>query len=127
MKKTLNLQLMQSTFAVSKLPPNEALPLWALKSDFYSISKTPDELSVVCAEANVPNDVKVERGWRCLKVEGPLDFALTGVLASLVNPLAEVGISIFAISTFDTDFLLIKQNDVERALVELKKSGHRVV
>ena len=73
---------------------------------------------------DVPANVKVEPKWRCLKVKGPLDFALTGILASLANPLARAGISIFAVSTFDTDYLLVKEGDLERAAEALSIAGH---
>ena len=80
----------------------------------------------MCAEENVPSDVKADRGWRALKVEGPLDLALTGVLASLANPLAEAQINLFAISTFDTDYLLVKGYNLARACEVLRQAGHGV-
>jgi hypothetical protein len=97
--------------------------LWIAAADFVSITQTIDELSIVCREANVPSDVKADRGWRALKVAGPLDLALTGVLASLVNPLAEAQINIFAISTFDTDYLLVKGYNLAGACDVLRGAG----
>ncbi len=116
----LTLSVMPITLAVARLAPSSDIPGWALAGEgFYSITKTDDELSVVCLEDQVPQDVKVEKGWRCLKVEGPLDFGLTGILSSLASPLAEAKISIFAISTFDTDYLMIKKENFEKAIAVL--------
>ena len=99
------------------------IPEWA-HSGFFSMTRTPDELSIVCNEEIVPDGVACEKGWHCLQVKGPLDFALTGILASLAAPLAEAGISIFAISTYDTDYFLVKELD--RAIAVLFKAGHNV-
>jgi len=94
--------------------------------EFVSITHTADELSIVCADDHVPGDVKADREWRALKVEGPLDLALTGVLASLADPLARAQINIFAISTFDTDYLLVKGYNLLRACDVLRQAGHVV-
>ena len=107
---------MPMTLAVVRLEASAAIPNWGMKgSDFFSITRTRDELSVVCLEEDVPEGVKVEKGWRGFKVEGPLDFGMTGVLYSLAKPLAEAKISIFAISTFDTDYLLVKKENLQKA------------
>lgn len=112
----LVLSTMPSLFAIVYLDPSSQVPSWACeRSDFFSITKTVDELSIVCSEVLVPRDVKAEKGWKGLKVEGPLDFSLTGILASLSLPLAEAKISIFAVSTFQTDYLLVKQENFQRA------------
>jgi len=111
---------------ICRLVPTAAIPDWAKSGGFVSITRTDDELSIVCAEADVPGDVKSDRGWRCFKVAGPLDLSLTGVLASLANPLAEARINIFALSTFDTDYLLVKEDKVSRAAEVLIRSGHRL-
>ncbi|WP_066307273.1 ACT domain-containing protein [Bacillus sp. FJAT-29814] len=124
----MKLTILNSTFSVVKLPPNEPLPLWAIKSDvFFSITRTVEELSIVCPSECLPlNEVfkDAENDWKCMKVEGVLDFNLTGILASLANPLAENNISIFAISTFNTDYLLIKSHSIEKAKVILENEGH---
>jgi hypothetical protein len=88
--------------------------------------RTASELSVVCAAAGVPDDVRAERGWRALAVEGPLDLALTGVLASLLVPLAHAGVSIFAVSTYDTDYVLVRSERLADALEALRGAGHRI-
>ncbi|HEX6291443.1 MAG TPA: ACT domain-containing protein [Herpetosiphonaceae bacterium] len=122
----LTLTLHNHTLAVCRLAHDAPLPDWALQSHFFSITRTPDELSIVCAQEVVPDGTTCERDWRCLKVAGPLDFALTGVLAALVLPLAQAGISIFAVSTFDTDYLLVKAAATERAIAVLVMAGHTV-
>jgi catechol 2,3-dioxygenase-like lactoylglutathione lyase family enzyme len=123
---SLNLSVEPDVLAVARLNSANAIPEWATRSSFFSISRTSDELSIVCLEANVPSDVKCERNWIAMKVQGPLDFALTGVLASLAEPLARAGVSIFAISTFDTDYVLVKNDKIEQAISLLIESGHTV-
>ena len=122
---SLRLTVLPSRLAVCRLAANALLPIWAAGGALVSITRTADELSIVCLEAQVPGDVTVERGWCCLKVEGPLDFALTGILADLAGALASAGISIFAVSTFDTDYLLVKEETLDRAVEALKVAGHR--
>ena len=122
----LNLSLLPNRYAICRLSSEAPIPDWAGPDDFLSITRTADELSIVCAEAGIPDGVKCDRGWRCLKVAGPLDLSLTGVLASLANPLAEARINIFAISTFDTDYLLVKAENLALAAEVLIQSGHRV-
>jgi hypothetical protein len=116
----LNLSVLPDLYAISRLPVDAALPDWAQRGEFISLTRTTDELSVVCPQKNVPPGVKCERNWRCLKVAGPLDFALTGVLASLASALAEADISLFALSTFDTDYLLVKADKLTPAIAALK-------
>lgn len=119
----MKLNTLPETLAVSQLDPNSPIPLWAVQSKFYAIHRTFEELSIICNESAVPQEVKSERGWRAFKVEGPLDFSLTGVLASIANPLAEAKISIFAISTFDTDYVMVKESDLEKARTVLTEAG----
>ncbi len=122
----LTLSLLAERLAICRLSAADAIPAWSLQGGFTSTTRAGDELSVVCAEDVVPADVRREAGWRCLMVRGPLDFALTGVLAALAEPLAREGISIFAISTFDTDYVLVKDADLPRALAALASAGHVV-
>ena len=122
----LTLAVLPDLFAVCRLAPDAPLPDWATATDFFSLTRTADELSIVCRAAQVPTDVQSERGWRCLKVCGPLDFSLTGVMASLAAPLADARISIFAIATYDTDYLMVKAPNLERAIRALTAAGHKI-
>src|SRR5262249_10821515 len=117
-RPSLSLRLLEGTFAVCRLAPDSPWPEWA-RGDLVSITRTREELSVVCAEAVVPEDVRREGDWRCLQVVGPIDFAAVGVVTSLVTPLSEAGITVFVLSTFDTDFLMVKYEDLKRALLAL--------
>lgn len=119
----MKLQILENQFSVSKLDGKSIIPEWALQGNFFSVSRTQGELSIVCEAGLVPTGVKSEKGWRILKVDGTLDFNLTGILASIANPLAEAKISIFAISTFDTDYVLVKESDLELACKVLRSSG----
>ena len=122
------LRLLPGRFAVCRLDPHAPLPAWAFHEDatFWSITRTPDEMSLVCDQDSVPPSVeRVEPGWRAIQVQGPIPFDETGVLAGLATPLAEAGIPLFALSTHDTDLVLVKQRDLERALAVLRVR-HRV-
>jgi putative acetyltransferase len=112
------------TFAICKLGSDAALPPWASTGDFLSITRTADELSIICCQDRVPGGIRCERGWRCLRVAGTMPLSAVGVLASLTAPLAEAGISVFAVSTFDTDYLLVKEMDLEKARDALRRQGH---
>lgn len=125
-QKSLSLSVEPDVLAVARLESSNAIPEWAMRSSFFSISKTSDELSIVCREDDVPSYVKCEKSWIAIKVKGPLDFALTGVLSSLAEPLARAGVSIFAVSTFDTDYVLVKQDKIESAISQLIECGHTV-
>jgi hypothetical protein len=108
------------------LGADEHVPAWATAGEFCSITRTQEEIPVVCAEECVPEGVKCDRGWRCLRVAGTIEFSVLGVLASLAVPLVEAGVSIFAVSTFDTDYLLMKAENLPRALEALRSAGHVV-
>jgi hypothetical protein len=123
---SFSLTVLPFTLAVCRMPPNSPLPVWAAETRLLSLTRTEDELSLVCEEALVPAGVQCEPGWRALKVAGPLDFSLTGVLSSLLAPLAQAGVSIFAISTYDTDYLLVKEADLNEAVAALRGAGHQV-
>jgi hypothetical protein len=120
----LRLATLTDPLAVCRLAADDPFPAWLPASGFVSITRTADELSVVCAQDAVPAGVRCEPGWRALAVAGPLDFGLTGILASLTAPLAEAGISIFAISTFDTDYVLVKAERLDDAAEVLRRAGH---
>jgi uncharacterized protein len=115
----LRLHLTPWVLAVCRFPADAPLPVWVLHAEaqFWSLTRTPNELSVVCAEDDLPPsvDTHVERGWRAFHVQGPLPFTLTGVVAGLTAPLAEAGVPVFVISTYDTDVLLVKATDLARA------------
>src|SRR5262245_5776445 len=112
--------------AVCRLARHAPIPSWATAGEFFSITRTAGELSVVCRQDDVPDGVQSEGGWRCLSVAGPIPFTVVGVLAALTAPLAEAKISVFALSTFDTDYLLLKEHDFEKAIVVLRKAGHSI-
>jgi hypothetical protein len=137
----LRLSLLRERLAVCRLPAAAALPAWAAApaAGFSSVTRTARELSLVVPEAVLPeavvgsggavgtlDELRVEPGFRALEVAGPLDFSLVGVLASLTAPLAEAGVSLFAVSTFDTDYVLLREEDLPRAVAALTAAGHRV-
>jgi hypothetical protein len=122
----LSLSLIPERLAVCRLGPEEQIPDWVFSAPFWSVTRTDDELSLILPEHSIPSSWKAEKGWRCLKVLGPLDFSLTGVLASLSTPLADAGVSILTISTYDTDYLLVRSDDLERAKDVLTEHGHRI-
>ena len=113
-------------FAVCKLPPGSAIPPWATAGDLFSVARTVDELSVVCRQEAVPSGTLAEVGWRCLRVAGAMPFTLIGVLASLTRPVAAAGVGVFVVSTFDTDYLFVKEAEVRVAVAALRRAGHLV-
>ncbi|MGL4612266.1 MAG: ACT domain-containing protein [Trueperaceae bacterium] len=119
------LTLLPDMYAICRLEPKTPVPTWAT-GEFVSITQTPHELSIVCAEAHVPPEIKAGRGWRTLQVEGPIDLSVIGVLASLTKPLAEAGINLFAISSYDTDYLLVENNKLSAATAALGVAGFTV-
>ena len=121
----MNLSLIAGNYSVCRMDPSCSVPDWVYQSRFYSISKSADELSIVCEEQLVPGSVQTEKDWGLIKVEGPLDFSLTGILFSLAKPLAENNVSIFAVSTFDTDYLLVKIEKLQDAKAVLENSGFK--
>jgi hypothetical protein len=125
-RPALTLRLLPGTYAVCRLPPETPDPEWA-RGEFVSITRTREELSVVCEQNCVPEGMKRQGDFACLVVAGPLDFALTGVIASLAGPLADAGISIFPLGTFDTDYLFVRRNEMERAVAALQSAGHKLM
>jgi hypothetical protein len=123
-----NLQLVVLTdlFAIYRLDKNAPVPESVSSGNFFSITRTSDETSVVCPQNLTPDGVRCERGWRCLRVSGTIDFTTIGVVASLVTPLAEMGISVFVVSTFDTDYMLLKDTDFEKGMAALRVWGHSI-
>jgi hypothetical protein len=113
-------------YAVVRLQPDAPVPDWAQAGHFWSVTRSETELSVVCREEDVPPDASAERGWCALQLAGPLDFSLTGVVASLLTPLADAAIPIFVLSTFETDYVLVRERDLQRAVDALVEAGHSV-
>jgi uncharacterized protein len=126
MAPVLHLDVLPGRSAVARLGPSDATPAWAAGDAPTAVIRTADELTIVCPAAGVPPQVRSEGPFRTLAVRGPLDFALTGILASLAAPLAADGISIFALSTFDTDLLLVREGDLDAARAALERAGHRI-
>jgi hypothetical protein len=122
----LTLKLLDGRFAVCRLDRDAPIPAWDVRGEFFSMTRTAEELSVVCLEAAVPEGVSLEGDWRALRVAGVLDFGLVGVLASLTSPLADAGVGVFVLSTFDTDYLLVKEHDLALAVEALTARGHSV-
>ena len=117
---------MPHSYAVCQFHPDKHIPYWALLGDFVSLTRTNEELSIVCQQDNVPDEIKAERGWRCVQVQGAFDFSVAGVNASLAIPLAEADISVLAIATYATDYLLFKEKNVERVIQVLEQAGHSI-
>lgn len=126
MRRGLRISLLPGRFAVCRLVAQAPLPPGMAGAPFLSITRTAGELSIVCAEALAPAPARIERGWRCLALHGPIPFSATGVLAAMANPLAHAGVGIFAVSTFDTDYVLVKQAQLAKALAALRAAGHVV-
>ncbi|HEX2103087.1 MAG TPA: ACT domain-containing protein [Solirubrobacteraceae bacterium] len=123
----LDLRVLPGALAVARLHPDEPPPAWAAPAGaLHALVRTAGELSIVCADQAVPPGVRAERGFRAIAVAGPLDFGLTGVLAALAVPLAEAGVPIFAVSTYDTDHLLVRAARLDAAIAALRAAGHRV-
>jgi hypothetical protein len=115
--------LLPGNYAISQLGSQVALPDWALVGDYWAVVRTTEELSLVCRSEQVPEGVRCEKDWRILKVKGPLDFSLVGLLASLTGILAEAGVSVYAISTYNTDYVLVRQAQLAAALEALQQAG----
>ncbi|WP_426246243.1 ACT domain-containing protein [Nocardioides sp. LHG3406-4] len=122
----MKLHQFPETLAVVKLPPGGEVPEWAESSSIFSITATATETSLVCAGRSVPTKSVHQKPFTAFQVEGPLDFALTGVLSELLVPLAEAEISVFTLSTYDTDWLLVPTKDADRAAEEWRRRGHEV-
>ena len=115
----LVLTVLSETFMIHKLSPDASIHEKILKSNYYSVSKTENELSLVCSEVIEVQSLQSSKGWKCIKVKGPLDFNLTGILAGISDILTLGNISIFAISTFDTDYILLRSQDLYLSLIHI--------
>ena len=125
--RRLRFSRIPGSFSVCRLAANGAVPEWAFCGAFFSVTRTAEEVSIVCLDAQVPPDVHHESDWACLKLEGPFPFSETGILASFVQPLSELAIPIFAVSTFDTDYVLVKHAWAEKAIEALEAAGHEAM
>lgn len=122
--ETFTLTVLKDHFAICRLDLTDEIPAWALESHFVSITRTLDELSIICPQEVVPKDVICEKEWRGIGIVGPLPLHMVGVLKTLAIPLARRSISIFVISTYDTDYLLVPQDSLDQAIEVLRREGH---
>jgi uncharacterized protein len=122
----LKFRCLKGPYAIVRLALDAAIPEWATKGDFTSITRSPDELSIVCARENLPREIDPVHRWQCFKLEGPFPLSQTGILLSFIEPLSSVGVPIFAISTFDTDYVLIQDEFADLALHALERAGHEL-
>lgn len=120
----LRFSVLPGSFAVVRLPPGAVVPPECLAPPFHSVTRTPAELSIVCPESAAPPEARTEAGWALLGLVGPFPFSMVGVLASVLEPLAAAGVSIFALSTFDTDHVLVKRERLADAVAALEAAGH---
>lgn len=122
----LTLTLLSQSFTLHRLPKDAEIPAAALGSSFFTITRTSEELSIVAPKSIDVASESSEPGWACFKVEGPLDFDLVGILAGIASVLADASVPLFAISTFETDYILVKQEQTEAAVEALTSSGYQV-
>lgn len=125
--RSLTLSLLCERYAIVRLASDAAIPAWASRGEFFSITSTPDELSIVCASENVPANDRPPLNWGAFKVHGPFQFDEIGVLSSLAAPLAAARIGIFVVSTFDTDYLFVQSKDICHAVATLQSAGHTIL
>ena len=126
MSRRISLTLLPEAMAICRLDAKAPVPAWAVDADWWSVTRTRDELSIVCAEARVPAGVAASRGWRALQFDGPLPLDQTGILASVTAPLAAARISLFALATYNTDYVLIPSAQSAAAIDALERAGHSV-
>jgi len=123
---SFTLTLLPIRLAICRLAPQAAVPAWATAGEFFSITRTAEELSIVCMAPQPSATIPCDRGWRALKLEGPFPLEAVGILAAVVGPLAEIAVSVFALATYDTDYLLVKETQLARAIAALSAQGHTV-
>jgi len=118
--------ILRETFVICRLDKDAPIPGWAVQGNLYSVTRTKDELSIVCPLINVPKGIVCNQGWSCLKLKGPLDLSLTGIISSITSTLERENISLFSISTYDTDYVMLNEKNLEKAIFALTRAGHRV-
>ena len=127
MSHQIKFRRLSGPYVVVRFAPDESVPAWASQGEFTSISRSADELSIVCPAENLPHDVEAKLHWICPKLEGPFAFSLTGVRLSFIEPLSSKGIPIFAVSTYDTDYVLVQEEWIGATLNALRNAGHQLV
>ena len=118
--------ILREIFAICRLDKDAPIPDWAFQGGLFSVTRTKDELSIVCPLINVPKGIICNQGWSCLKIKGPLDLSSTGIISSITATLERENISLFSISTYDTDYVMVKEKDLEKAIFALTETGHRI-
>jgi hypothetical protein len=118
--------ILREIFAICRLDKDAPIPDWAFQGGLFSVTRTKDELSIVCPLINVPKGIICNQGWSCLKIKGPLDLSSTGIISSITATLERENISLFSISTYDTDYVMVKEKDLEKAIFALTEGGHRI-
>jgi hypothetical protein len=127
MAHKLSLHLLNETFTINKLPQFAEIPSILAKGEMCFISRTDEELTIVCPDFMAPNNVQQELGWRCIRVDATMKLEETGILAALVQPLADAGVAVFSFSTFNTDYLFVMEEQLVNAVQALQKAGHEFV
>ena len=127
LKMLLKFKILPGRFAICQLPAGSAVPDWATAGEFWSVSAAPEELSIVCPESAVPAGAKVQHGFVCFQLEGPFPLDSIGILRQFLDPLAGAGVAIFAVSTFNTDFVLVHSRQKDLAVDVLTRAGHKLV
>jgi hypothetical protein len=122
----LTLIILRETFAICRLDKDAPIPDWAFQGGLSSVTRTKGELSIVSPLINVPRGILCNQGWSCLKIKGPLDLSSTGIISSIAKTLEKEGISLFIISTYDTDYVMVKEKDLEKAVFALTEAGQRI-
>ena len=123
----LTLLVLAGRYGICRLGPDEPVPAWGLQGEFFSVTRTTEELSIVCAEADVPAAVLCERGWRLFKIDAVMDFSLVGIVAGISAAIAGANVGIFVLSTYNTDYILVRQPDFSAAAAALRTAGYKVV
>jgi hypothetical protein len=118
--------ILRETFAICRLDKDAPIPDWVFQGNLFSVTRTKDEFSIVCPQMNVPKGIICNQGWSCLKVKGPLDLSLTGIISLIAATLEKKGISLFSISTYHTDYVMVKEKDLERAIFAFTEAGQNI-
>ncbi|QRN85912.1 ACT domain-containing protein [Clostridia bacterium] len=126
-KPIIKLEVLKEEYAVCRMPASSPIPSWISSDGFVSITRTDEELSIVCLDKAIPDDTCFKNGWRIIKVLGPLDFSLVGILSSISTILADAQVSIFAVSTYDTDYILVQNEKLDNAIDALSKSDYSFI